>query len=99
MSDYNLVSTGETTWLTPDAFAATLDEAFPGVEIKHDLIPDAPVAVWAYVPDGNNHSAEIILDDTGRMITFTDTSSELAARVTVLLAQRHPAPDGDLQLW
>jgi hypothetical protein len=99
MSDYNLVSTGEAIWLTPDELTAALTDAFPGTEIKHDLVPAAPVTVWAYVPDGEHHTGEITLDETGRMLAFTDTSPDLAARIAVLLARRHPAPDGALQLW
>jgi hypothetical protein len=99
MSDYNLVSTGGATWLTPDELTAALADAFPDTEIKHDLVPGAPVTVWAYVPDGEHRTAEIALDETGRMLTFTDPSPDLAARIAVLLARRHPVPDGALQLW
>jgi hypothetical protein len=74
ISDYNLVSTGGATWLTPDELTAALADAFPDSEIKHDLVPGAPVTVWAYVPDGEHRTAEITLDETGRMLTFTDAS-------------------------
>jgi hypothetical protein len=97
MSDYNLVSTGTGRWLAPDALAAALAESFPGTEFGHDLLPGAPVALWAYVPDGDGHTGEVTLDDTGRMVSFTDTSREGVARVAVELARRFPAPG--LQLW
>jgi hypothetical protein len=97
MSDYNLVSTGPDRWLAPDALAAALAESFPGTELGHDLLPGAPVALWAYVPDGDGHTGEVTLDDTGRMVSFTDTSREGVARVVVELARRFPGPG--LQLW
>jgi len=40
-----------------------------------------------------------MLDDSGRMLSFTDASRDLVARLAVLLARRFPAPDGELQLW
>jgi hypothetical protein len=92
MSDYNLVSTGEATWLTPDELTTALADAFPDTEIKQDLVPGAPVTVWAYVPDGEHHTAEFTFDETGRMLAFTDASPDLAARIAVLLARRPARP-------
>jgi hypothetical protein len=65
MSDYNLVSTGRGRWLSPEALTVALAEAFPGTEFAHDLIPEAPVSLWAYVPDGDGHTGEVTLDDSG----------------------------------
>jgi hypothetical protein len=73
MSDYDLVSTGRGRRPSPEALTATLAEAFPGTEFEHDLIPEAPVSLWAYVPDGDGHTGEV---------TFTDTTRECAAQVT-----------------
>ncbi len=99
MSDYNLVSTGEATWLTPDMLTSALSDSFPGTELEPDLLSTAPVTLWAYVPDGTGHTAEVTHDNSGRMLSFTDASRDLVARIAVLLAQRFPAPDGELQLW
>jgi hypothetical protein len=97
VSDYNLVSTGRGRWLSPEALTAALAEAFPGTEFEHDLIPEAPVSMWAYVPDGDGHTGGVTLDDSGQMVTFTDTTRERVAQVTVALARRFPLEG--LQLW
>jgi hypothetical protein len=90
MSDYDLVSTGRGRRLPPEALTAALAEAFPGTEFEHDLIPEAPVSLWAYVPDGDGHTGEVRLDDSGRMVTFTDTTRECVVQVTAETETEEP---------
>jgi hypothetical protein len=97
VSDYNLVSTGPGRWLAPDVLAAALAKAFSGTEFAHDLLPGAPIGLWAYVPDSGDHTGEVTLDDSGRTVSFTDTSRERVAGIAVEVARRFPVTG--LQLW